>query len=153
MAGKFRQTKFDPIMIISQIAAMQCLLYLSAIVLMTVIDVVSGENFVLDQLFEYRQVHVSNAGVILTYLVNALVGALLLWIVVRRTKLCLDFSFTWHLFHLIICWWYSQSFPTTFSWWLLNIACATLMCITGEFLCLKTELQEIPVGYLKLTEV
>uniref|UniRef100_A0A336LNN5 CSON013836 protein n=1 Tax=Culicoides sonorensis TaxID=179676 RepID=A0A336LNN5_CULSO len=110
MAGKFRQTKFDPIMIISQIAAMQCLLYLSAIVLMTVVDVVSGENFVLDH-------------------------------------------FTWHLFHLIFCWWYSHSFPTTFSWWLLNIACATLMCITGEFLCLKTELQEIPVGYLKLTEV
>lgn len=76
MAGKFRQTKFDPIMIvsdkhfhqqqfsngdslhalfqISQIAALQCLLYLSAIVLMTVVDVVSGENFVLDQLFEYK---------------------------------------------------------------------------------------------------
>lgn len=142
---------------------------------MTVVDQVSGEQFVLDQIYEYKvniirvlsnldqmkkhiffyskQIHVSNASVILTFVLNSLVGALLLWLIVRRTKLCLDFSFTWHLFHLIICWWYSQAFPATFSWWLLNIACATLMCITGEFLCLKTELQEIPVGYLKLTEV
>lgn len=95
----------------------------------------------------------SNLGIILAFVFNALFGAVLLWVIVRRTKLCLDFSFTWHFIHLIICWIYSSSFPSSFTWWLLNIVCATLMCITGEFLCIKSELQEIPVGYLKLTEV
>lgn len=140
-------------MIISQIAALQCLLYLSGILIMTLVDVCTGENFVLDQIFEFNEVHVANAGVILSFVLNALVGAILLWLIIRRTKLCLDFSFTWHFIHLIICWWYSRAFPFSMSWWLLNIVCAALMCITGEFLCLKTELQEIPVGYLKLTEV
>lgn len=32
---------------------MQCLLYLSAILILTVIDLVTGESFVLEQIFDY----------------------------------------------------------------------------------------------------
>lgn len=41
-------------------------------------------------------------------------------------------------------------FPVNMSWWLLNAVCAAIMCVCGEFLCLRTELKEIPVGYAAL---
>ncbi|KAI4468301.1 sys1 [Holotrichia oblita] len=72
--------------------------------------------------------------------------AVILWFVVERTKQCLDFSCTWYFFHLIVCWFYNGNFPTTFSWWTLNIACVSVMCVCGEFLCLKSELQAIPLS-------
>lgn len=69
-----------------------------------------------------------------------------LWFIVQRTKQCLDFSSTAHLIHLIVCWYYNGHFPSAFSWWLLNLACLTIMCVSGEFLCMRTELQAIPLN-------
>lgn len=100
-----------------------------------------------------QEIHVTDSGgrsVILSFVLNAFIGALILRFVVGRTKLCLDFSCTYHFIHLMVCWIYNGAFPSTFSWWFLNAACATLMCVFGEFLCLKIELKEIPVGYTPL---
>ena len=72
--------------------------------------------------------------------------AVALWFIVRRTKQCLDFAATAHFLHLLICWLYNSQFPTTVSWWLLNGACVTIMCVYGEYLCLRTELQAIPLS-------
>jgi hypothetical protein len=72
--------------------------------------------------------------------------ALGLWFIVQRTKQCLDFSSTAHLIHLIVCWYYNGHFPNAFSWWLLNLVCLTIMCVSGEFLCMRTELQAIPLN-------
>ena len=58
---------------------------------------------------------------------------------------CLDFAATAHLIHLIICSIYA-GFPTTMTWWLLNITCMALMAVIGEFACMKTELKAIPVS-------
>lgn len=85
--------------------------------------------------------------VILSFVLNAFIGATALRFIVARTKLCLDFTCTFHFIHLIICWLYNGAFPSTFSWWLLNAVCATLMCVIGEFFCLQVEMREIPVGY------
>ena len=30
--------------------------------------------------------------------------------------------------------------------WVINLVCAALMCVTGEFLCMRTELRTIPVN-------
>lgn len=101
-----------------------------------------------------QEIHITDAGgrsVVLSFVLNAFVGAVALRFIIRRTKLCLDFSCTFHLIHLVICWFYNATFPATFSWWFLNAICATLMCVCGEFLCLKMELQEIPVGYSALS--
>lgn len=101
----------------------------------------------------HQEIHVTDAGgqsVILSFVLNAFIGALALRFIVGRTKLCLDFSCTYHFIHLMVCWIYNGTFPSTFSWWFLNAVCATLMCVFGEFLCLKIELKEIPVGYTPL---
>lgn len=126
--------------------------------------------------FLLQEIHVTDVGgrlVICAFVLNSMIGSIALWFIVRRTKLCLDFwylltpntavpncylslklnlhfSCTFHIFHLFVCWWFNASFPWTFSWWLLNCVCATIMCALGEVLCLKTELKEIPVGYTAL---
>ena len=68
-----------------------------------------------------------------------------LWYVVQRTKLCLDFTCTVHLFHVIFCWYYNGALPLYFSWWVINLICVAVMCVAGEFLCMRTELRAIPV--------
>ncbi|XP_044727204.1 protein SYS1 homolog [Chrysoperla carnea] len=149
MSGSFRNTQWDPALIISQIIAVQCIVYLSLGIIMAVLDLLTGDSNSLEHLFEYHEIHIRDVGgrmVIIAFILNSLIGSLVLWFIVQRTKQCLDFSCTWHLLHLLICWSYNGSFPSSLSWWLLNIACVTLMCVCGEFLCLRTELREIPLS-------
>ncbi|KAG6451641.1 hypothetical protein O3G_MSEX007264 [Manduca sexta] len=127
LTGSFRYTQWDPCLIISQIVAMQSVLYLSLSLLVAIMQDLTDSTRTLDHIFEYH-------------------ATFALWTIVGRTKLCLDFSCTYHCIHLLICWMYNGRFPTTFSWWTLNIACAAITCVTGEFLCLRTELQAIPLS-------
>ncbi|XP_022907921.1 protein SYS1 homolog [Onthophagus taurus] len=149
LTGSFRYAQWDPWLLISQIVCMQCVLYTSLGLLLTILGGLTSDTRTLDHIFEYHEIQIRDLGgklVIFAFVINALVGAVALWFIVERTKQCLDFSCTWHLFHLIVCWCYNGSFPTTFSWWLLNIACVSLMCVCGEFLCLRSELQAIPLS-------
>ncbi len=65
---------------------------------------------------------------------------------VQRTKLCLDFTCTVYFFHILACWFYNGYLANTLSWWAINAVSITLMCCTGEFLCMRTELKAIPVS-------
>ena len=73
-------------------------------------------------------------------------SALGLWFIVCRTKQCLDFAVTLHLFHFIVCSIYNGHIPNTLSWWILNIVGMTLMTVIGEFLCMRTEMKAIPLS-------
>ncbi|EDV94813.1 protein SYS1 homolog [Drosophila grimshawi] len=153
--GTFRSTQWDPTLLTSQILSMQFCVYFSLGLLVFVANKLAGDNYTLDHLFEYHEIHIYDLGgrlVICAFVVNALIASLALWCIVRRAKLCLDFSCTFHLLHLLVCWWYNRSFPANASWWLLNVITATIMCIGGEFLCLQTEMREIPVGYAALNQ-
>ncbi|KAL0811776.1 hypothetical protein ABMA28_009207 [Loxostege sticticalis] len=149
LTGSFRYTQWDPCLIVSQIVAMQTLLYLSLCIIMAIMQDLTDSTRTLDHIFEYHEIHVKDTegrSVIAGFVLNAIIGACALWTIVGRTKLCLDFSCTFYGIHLIMCWIYNGTFPTTFSWWTLNVACAAIMCVTGEFLCLRTELQAIPLS-------
>ena len=45
----------------------------------------------------------------------------------------------------MICWIYNGFFPNTFSWWILQLICMSIMCITAEYMCASWELKEIPL--------
>ncbi|KAG8235933.1 hypothetical protein J437_LFUL015998 [Ladona fulva] len=148
MSGQFRNSTWDPILIISQIVAIQCSLYVALGVWTIIMDGLIGSSRSLDHLFSYQEIHVRDFGgklVIAAFILNSLMGAVGLWFIVQRTKLCLDFATTAHLIHLIVCWGYNGYFPSSLSWWVLNIACLTIMCVCGEFLCMQTELRAIPL--------
>lgn len=54
VTGSFRNTKWDPILLITQIFAFQSLLYTSLGGMMFLMDVLAGANHTLDHLFQYH---------------------------------------------------------------------------------------------------
>lgn len=149
LTGQFRKYTWDPLFIIAQITSVQSVMYFFLSIWIWMITFVLGTTRSLDYAFQYKEIHVRNVSgylVITIFVINSLVGALALWWLVQRTKQCMDFACTAHLIHLLCCWAYNGSFPTTFSWWCLNIVSLSIMCILGEFLCMRTELQAIPIG-------
>lgn len=148
ISGQFRKTTWDPILIISQIIAVQCIMYCVLGIWIILMATVLGTAKSLDYAFQYQEIHVKDFtgySVIVVFVINSVIGAVALWYLVQRTKQCMDFACTAHGIHLIFCWVYSGSFPVTFSWWCLNIVTASIMCVCGEFLCMKTELKAIPL--------
>ena len=79
---------------------------------------------------------------------NAVAGALVLMIIVRRVKKCLDYAFTSHFIHLILCtlW---DGFPSNWEWWLVNTLSLIIMVVLSEFLCMRRELKVIQVSELE----
>ncbi|XP_035718209.1 protein SYS1 homolog [Vespa mandarinia] len=149
ISGQFRKTTWDPILIISQIVAVQSVMYFFLGIWIWIIASLLGSTNSLDYAFQYKEIHIRDFGgqlVIVIFILNALIGAMALWWLVQRTKQCMDFACTAHLIHLCCCWAYNASFPTSFSWWSLNIVSLSIMCVCGEFLCMRTELQAIPLS-------
>ncbi|CAL4173787.1 unnamed protein product, partial [Meganyctiphanes norvegica] len=89
----------------------------------------------------------------LQYILSEYSYSLGLWKVVQRTKQCLDFTVTAHFLHLIGSWFYNGHLPSQPSVWLLNLVTITLMCVLGEYLCMRTEMQNIPVMSSKVADL
>lgn len=70
---------------------------------------------------------------------------------VERAKKCLDFSATLFIIHLLICIVYG-GWPSSVTWWIVNGACVAAMALVGEWLCIRRELQEIPITRLRSSE-
>jgi hypothetical protein len=148
MSGQFRFSVWDPLLITSQILTIQALYYTSLGVLVFVADSVYGQPPSLSHIFGYQEVGVKTGlgrFLLFCYLLNSLCGSFYLWYFVKRAKPCLDFAVTVHVIHLVASWAFNGSFPTTFSWWILNIICVAVMCVCGEFLCMRTEMKAIPL--------
>ncbi|XP_078688462.1 protein SYS1 homolog [Branchiostoma floridae x Branchiostoma belcheri] len=149
MAGHFRSYVWDPTLIMLQIITVQSVFYGGLGLWIFIIDFFADESRSLDQIFSYELLDFrSSRGRLMmaAYVLNALTGALGLLFIVGRAKQCVDFTATAHLFNFIGCWIYNQHFPTSLVWWLLNIVCIALMAVIGEFLCMRKEMQAIPVS-------
>jgi protein SYS1 len=82
---------------------------------------------------------------IITTLLASCADAWLLVVIVEKSKKCLDFSITWFLCHLAFVYLYNFSFPTHMEWYILHIVATIIMILLGEHLCVKRELDEIPL--------
>ncbi|CAL9075349.1 unnamed protein product, partial [Musa textilis] len=74
--------------------------------------------------------------------------AIYLLYLVERAKKCLDFSATLYIIHLFICIIYG-GWPSSITWWVVNVTGLALMSLLGEWLCIRRELQEIPITRLR----
>lgn len=63
---------------------------------------------------------------------------------IKRAKRCLDFSATLYIIHLFICIVYG-GWPSSVTWWIVNGTGFAVMALLGEWLCMRQELQEIPI--------
>jgi len=146
MSSFIPQNIWDPTLIVAQIIALQSLFYISMGCCCYFIDAIFNENISLDQLFSHKYVSFSPSGwaTILAYVFTSIVIAIGLVKIVERAKKCLDFVITVHFIHLIVCIFYT-GFPR-WLWWIINIFTIALTAVLGEYLCLRNDLREIPLG-------
>lgn len=64
---------------------------------------------------------------------------------IERAKKCLDFSATLYIIHLFTCIIYG-GWPSSMTWWVVNITAFAVMALLGEYLCMRRELHEIPIS-------
>ena len=146
----FRSSGFDPRLIIGQIAGMQALMYLGFGAWLMLFNGLAGRpatTIGLEHIFSAPTQSFSYPGGTVTlaaYFINALAGGCFLCVIVERAKKCLDFTVTSYLLHLCGCAWY-ESFPDRWEWWAVTIANVVAMSLLGEYLCMRREMQEIPL--------
>ncbi|XP_067934861.1 protein SYS1 homolog [Watersipora subatra] len=152
MSGSFRSSVWDPSLIISQILCVQASYYLSLGIWIVLLDLVVMTEQIetqlsLGQIYNFDSFQLKNGiGVLCAYMLNAITGGISLWYIVKRTKHCLDFTVTVHLIHFIVCCIYNSRMPSSVSWWITSIVVIVIMTVLGEFLCMRTEMKEIPLG-------
>lgn len=84
MAGGFRSNIFDPILVVSQIVALQCCFYVTMGLWLVMADVVAGIELSVDQLFDYRvsfiwESHLLTHSLTRTCMLSLTKHTLLLW--------------------------------------------------------------------------
>ncbi|CAF0997476.1 unnamed protein product [Rotaria magnacalcarata] len=145
----FRYQKWDPLLIVSQIVAVQTLYYLGLGFWVLLITITIDRAPSLDYLFSYEIFNITNWSSRLftgVFLLNALTSALAILYIVGRYKQCLDFSITIHFYHFIACWIYNSQCPRMFSWYLTQFFSIVIMTILSEHLSKKYELRTIPIA-------
>jgi len=65
-----------------------------------------------------------------------------LYALIRRPRLVLDFALTLMFNHLVLTTYYSSALPTSWFFWAVMIGGTCLMVITAEQLCVKREMTE-----------
>ncbi|KAK4475259.1 hypothetical protein MN116_000780 [Schistosoma mekongi] len=149
MASGFRSTVWDPVLIISQIIFMQCAFYISASSISGLLLITFSHDLpTLDMIFNDTKIHFPDSiGICLFigFLLTPLLCSICLWHIVKRSKQCLDFACTIHFWHFIFCIIYSRHFPQSILWWIVNIISIIIMTVMGEFLCMRTEMADIPL--------
>ncbi|KTW29070.1 uncharacterized protein T551_02344 [Pneumocystis jirovecii RU7] len=146
---------FDPILIMSQIVAVQSLFYLSETALVLFLFVISRKQVSLDYIFDFHKISLDNTESLVAGLIwdiNSISGTdfqysiLILFFVIRRTKQVLDFTLTMHFIHFIIVFFYSGHFPSNTYWWVVQMISCVFMCLGGEWMCMQRELKPITFG-------
>mmetsp|Transcript_5022 Transcript_5022/g.8757 ORF Transcript_5022/g.8757 Transcript_5022/m.8757 type:complete len:250 (-) Transcript_5022:370-1119(-) len=143
---------WDPALIIAQIVSIQCLFYLSlGLWQLVFLGPYMVTRLSIYHLFSWRLMDLKTFTgwmLVMANLVNAPLAALYLYCIVERAKKCLDFAATCYLFHLIFCC-VHEGFPTSLGWWLSSSAGLLVMALLGEWLCVRKEMQDIPLNTVR----
>ena len=142
--AKFRSYAWDPLLIVSQMLAMQAAFYFGLATIMYFLSILQIEEISLDRIFISRNKDSLDFVTLFAYITNCFVTAVGLWYIVQRSKQCLDFTVTIHFWHFVLtC--LCVGFPRVASWWGLTFVSCVVTTVLGEYLCRRTELEEIPI--------
>mmetsp|Transcript_1594 Transcript_1594/g.2208 ORF Transcript_1594/g.2208 Transcript_1594/m.2208 type:complete len:188 (+) Transcript_1594:75-638(+) len=138
---------FNPRLILSQIISLQSFHYLVLGIIFQINHVLFATSITIDRIFTTKYIDVWSAEGWIdnsAILLSSLIGAVLLAIIVEKSKKCLDFSVTLFLIHIVTCSIYG-GFPSTWDWWIVHTMGMIAMVVLGEYLCSKKELSDIPL--------
>jgi len=139
----------SPIKITGQILALQAVYYFAATVLILFTSLVAGKTFGLDLILSWRSLRGDTTvgwTLGLCWMLDALVGVILLLLLVERSKMVPDFALTIHFIHFLITSAYTRSLPTNALWWGLQICSAGLMISLGIWACQWRQLRPMAFG-------
>ncbi|KAI8913803.1 hypothetical protein PhCBS80983_g04970 [Powellomyces hirtus] len=147
--ASFRNSTFDPLLLSAQIVSLQCTYYLSASSVIFAIELLTGSPITLSHVLSYKEIRTDTVlgwALFIAFLINAGIGCYAQLFIVQRAKLCLDFSCTLHLLHLLITSFYSGGIPKTLFWWFSFLCTLCIMAIGGEYLCMQKEMEPISLA-------
>ena len=139
--------RFHPKLIFAQIVALQSIHYLVLSILFQISHSITGASITIDRIFtaNYLQLWTKEGWIDNTaILISSVVGAVLLALIVEKSKKCLDFSITLFSVHFVICTLYG-GFPASWDWWIIHIVGLIVMVLLGEYFCSRVELRDIPL--------
>ncbi|XP_074582358.1 uncharacterized protein LOC141838700 [Curcuma longa] len=142
---------WDPWLILAQIVCLQCLYYLTLGFFMVLLVGTRVSRMSLMYFFDFSMLVASTVTgwcAIVSFILSSLAGAVYLLYLIERSKKCLDFSATLYIIHLFISIIYG-GWPSSITWWVVNVIGLALMSYLGERLCIRREMQEIPVRRLR----
>ncbi|KAI9357148.1 integral membrane protein S linking to the trans Golgi network-domain-containing protein [Pilaira anomala] len=148
MASSFRASKWDPILIIAQITSLQSLCYILYSVILYIALTLTGTDVSLDLIFNDKEIRTDTGfgwSLIIVWVVNACLSIPILMLIVQRAKQILDYVLTFHFFHLLYVWKISRHFPTSTSWWILQVVNIVIMTFGGEWACMHREMKPIMI--------
>eukprot|EP00842_Homolaphlyctis_polyrhiza_P003811 jgi/Hompol1/4430/HPOL_007104-RA len=147
--GSFRSAVFDPILLISQIVAVQCSYYLCLSAIVLAFELLTGAPVTLRHLLNAAEMDASTVfgwSLALAFLLASTVTCYLILIIVERSRLCLDFACTLHGFHWIFVSLYMGRVPRSLFWWIVMLASTVVVWLGSEQLCIRKELEPIELG-------
>ena len=139
--------RFNPKLIFAQIVALQSIHYLVLSFLFQISHFLTGASITIDRIFtaNYLQLWTREGWIDNTaILISSGVGAVLLALIVEKSKKCLDFSITLFFIHFGICTMYG-GFPASWDWWVIHVLGLIVMVLLGEYFCSRVELRDIPL--------
>lgn len=142
---------WDPWLILAQIVCLQCLYYLTLGVFLAILVRTRVSRLSLVYFFDFGTVTASTVTgwcMIGSILLSSVAGAGYMLYLIERAKKCLDFSATLYIIHLFICTLYG-GWPSSITWWVVNVTGLAVMALLGEYLCIRRELREIPITRLR----
>ncbi|KAI9076310.1 hypothetical protein K1719_041735 [Acacia pycnantha] len=122
----YRAAVWDPWLIVAQIVCLQCLYYITLGVFLSILVGTRVSRLSLVYFFDYVTITASTVTgwcVIASFLLSSFAGSVYMLYLIERAKKCLDFSATIYIIHLLYA-----------------------LC---EYLCIRRELQEIPITRLR----
>eukprot|EP00698_Gefionella_okellyi_P003161 TRINITY_DN12958_c0_g1_i1.p2 TRINITY_DN12958_c0_g1~~TRINITY_DN12958_c0_g1_i1.p2 ORF type:complete len:152 (+),score=20.08 TRINITY_DN12958_c0_g1_i1:69-524(+) len=138
----YYSSKWDPILILSQIVIVQATFYLSAGLFLHVFH---GKALGMNSFFDHREVNITSKSGILTvlaFLLSLVLNAATLFFVVERASKCWDFAATVFIIHLGLCW-VLVAFPSSLTWWVVFVVATVGMDLLSEWVCMRKEMHEI----------
>lgn len=142
-------TSPSPLKILTQILTLQAAYYILATLLILFTALAAGKPFSADLVLSWRSLRGDTTvgwTLGLCWIVVGGLGALLLLLLISRSKLVPDFTLTLHFLHLVVTSLYSRAVPRNWLWWLLQATSAGLMTSLGVWTCRWRELQPINFG-------
>ncbi|CAJ0963958.1 unnamed protein product, partial [Mesorhabditis belari] len=139
--SSFRSYVWDPSLLFSQMIALQSVFYSAHSIFMMAYSF-TGYQPSVSHIFTIQPLRFMS----FIQLMASTSVAVAISFLVQRTRQCLDFACTVHLFHLILVCIVNASFPTSLLWWLLQIISVTICTVLGEYLCTRIESREIKLS-------